>query len=282
MALVPLEQLLEWYPVKVAYPGGGIHYLLEWYTHGEQWHTILGRTPRQVDLMFLEAMQKPHDYNARDHFELGQYLKVEIVAPPVDYLPIYALQRWQAEVRDFWRTIVCECYSADENGEYAYRPPPGIIFCPNHAPTDPDCEDCMMGMRPVEGTLESVYLARRDTYRALHHRKPYVDPHPRFKMGPSRARVSGPEEKVQVLTHSPGHHQQGTRILNDQDRENWPWGACFYLIELEKADRSEMDSILEMDAQDRRDRQEKHDAMIRARMARERKEREERLGKLFP
>lgn len=142
------EECLNMFPLTVKYPGTGIRYVLQWHTHNEQNHCIVARTERAVEVAFRRVLEKGYP-----DIRISGYNRVELVAPHKKIQTAYAIAQKTIAVQSFWSNL-------------AYLALPNIDNLPNGLQKctckNRQCKKCWVGIRPTEGTLESVWLQKRN------------------------------------------------------------------------------------------------------------------------
>lgn len=211
----------------VFYPHGGEHYLLTHWTHNEQTHIVLGRTPESC-----LAVVKSSKFVGVEIPQIRGFDRITIVRPTQEYedevRELTALKEEEefatftaSQAQEFWRI----------SGVY----PPGFTKCPN-PPEDGDddpspyhysCTDCQMGVQADPEVYRRLYQAAlkapvriRDHWRLgtpgkgqVHSRAPYADP----------------SRTLYRMMYNPGHHHSGTEEeLATPSWGSWQWCNFYY------------------------------------------------------
>lgn len=155
--------LTEVFPLGVVFPKGGTYHLLHWHCHDEQGHIALAQSAEAARVVFRRAYTKWNDARVRD------FMRVELVRPPKEFCTKHAKGSFQQGLTDFWNHIACTLQVWKTP-----RPPPpeGVVYCTDHSnkkiankdPNHDQCTACFRELRPVQGTLKSVYLEKREVF----------------------------------------------------------------------------------------------------------------------
>lgn len=293
MSLLSDEELIRTYPLKVGYPHGGRHFLLEWHTHGEQWRVLLTRSVDTMPRMLKVAMK----FDLLGGLTLGKYLQVDIVAPPyLDQLES-ARRQHQSRIQDFWTDVGCN-FLGHHPKTFAtvLKPlPPDLKVCDtwesrytfgdrNRTEQDDDehfdCIHCWRRIRPRDGTLESSYLERKDIYEALYPRPAYRNKY--APTGVSRAEPAGEGQIVQRVSGSFGHHCSGSKVVDGPSDPLDSSPVVFYFTNPVEVIKTPLKNLLKQE----RAKQQKISDDLRKRQDTERKRNEilqaNKVFQLFP
>lgn len=216
MTDIPLsdEELLAHFPLEVAYPFGGEHYMLAWYDHWEGNHIILARTRKAVEQSYagLERCKKKDlDLEPKGLF------KINIVAPPPELRLFHAKSCFESEVRSFWKHI---SFQARELHKKTKMLPEGLVFCRNYVAKWEDsddteesdrehvyCKNCVDRITPVGASIVEVFM-----------RLGWPPPEGPFSLYRSKwttkvnAPAADPSKKLYGIGTNFGPHQEGLLI----------------------------------------------------------------------
>ena len=234
--------LIEEYPLKVAYPESGVRYLLGWTTHNEGGHVIIGKSGNQISVAAIQIIQKYWD-----RIEFGKYLRVEMVSPGIESQRIYAENSLVEDMERFWSTIV---YKSKKCLEKTGKLPSGLLPCPKYE-TDKEmspeeieenirwdhceCKRCGSGsIILVSGTKKELYFQHLDWFKRT-----------RRRFGPElslpRARIIREGELLHGIRWNPGHHCSGATMTSETLTPSVAANGnylCFYVPQ-EELDTSE-------------------------------------------
>lgn len=173
-------------------------YLLGWNNHDTQDNIIVSKTKESALKTFDCLMKK------RNIEKVLFFMRVEVVAPPQKYEEKCAKQQYQRDISHFWEWIIGNLELRNK------RNLPGFITrCP-HCIKKPAysriCEVCCEGFVPTRGSLESVYLEKKDLF--LKELAPLAVKNQ--KQRPSKAPIYLGNDVMYYVNFAFGHHSGGT------------------------------------------------------------------------
>lgn len=146
------------FQLKVAYPYGGEHFLLEWQTRGSGNHVVISRSEKGIDSTVKRLLENS------GMVRFGQYLLVDIVAPSHAMKLSHANNEMLLDFNEFLNNVGDAVVSSAENG---LSLPDGIRSCPEKR-LDGDyhfgCETCG-GYRYVMDNDDPQELYKRNIHK---------------------------------------------------------------------------------------------------------------------
>lgn len=223
------------HPLKVYNPAGGIHFLLQWWTHEEQNHIIVARSESAMQTAFNRICieEKPDRVKC--------VLKVELVAPSEKLCQEAAVYSKQQNVKNFMNEMVREIEALSRRGKTipsqfqictTYTPSPSYLEeCEELSEYDREyhmqCCNCYSKVILVGYTQESLYdkyseswyqanpmWRRREDKRAVY----------------SHARIAKDDEQIWVAGPDFGHHCGGVQLRNSPS--DYPEGGALFYFSL--------------------------------------------------
>ncbi len=233
------EELLREYPLTVAYPFGGEHFLLRWHTHNEGNHLIIAKTKRLAEKAF-EIVFREEDIG----LDIKEYLRVEIVAPDAEMVLRYAKEQYQFREKEFWSNVGYTARRFVDDGESL---PETIVACTSYCHKHEDeedeikeeddsqhysCKNCVRGFSVVGISTEGFFWNNRE--------KPYVE----SRRYVSLAKPLDPQRKLFVCYKSHGVD------FHEYDSERFITPPLFLYHEIETLDAKPfVDRIAELKRQ---------------------------------
>ena len=143
-------------PLKVVYPYGGKHFLLNWWTYDDRGHLFVAKREEQLRQMFDHI-------DFRDDTRVDALQEVDIVAPSRSMSYSAALSRYNAVVRDFYRSISYELRGLNK---HKLSLPEMFEPCIHAIEGDSfDCDVCQASCVKLVGmTQEEFYLTYADAW----------------------------------------------------------------------------------------------------------------------
>jgi len=215
-------------PIKVYYPFGGRHFLLNWVTEHDQGHLFVARSEKAIEKMFTHILDETPEIKA--------FCEVEIVAPSRRLCREAAERAYQTDVENFMNQLVWRLREVAKAG----LPLPSMFsICdkfedsddPERALTDEDdihyeCKNCYEGVRLNEVSKEELYTRYSERWnREVDPSTPYVDE----KLCVSLARQAEDDEEILAVVGDYGHHQDGI-YLGEREWSNQPILFFFELV----------------------------------------------------
>lgn len=191
----------------VFYPYGGEHFMLTHWTHNEQTHIVLGRSPEACMAVVNSPKFVKHDYP-----EVRTFERITIVQPTREF-------QYKVQVRNSLKDYaVC---LAKEHLTLTGKLPLGFMECPKYVARYPDSEDYTEAKDDEHygcAACQSKIVVNRVTvlglYAAALQRK---SPEDHWRMGGpgrgqvrSRAPYAVPGRELYEMVSNPGHHCSGT------------------------------------------------------------------------
>ena len=221
------QELIDRHPLRVQFPSlSGEYYLLVWWTHNDQHHVAVARTPEKVEMMFRRMLTSEGRYDGRidwQEAEPRRFYRVNIVAPSQEMRLRFARAQQEHEVRSFGDWIVSSMRILEDADEPL---PSGVKKCPKFKlPADyeggkPDRwtrdrhYDCINCRETFVFNVEDFYPRMRETWLK---ERGY---HERVEGGESKAPEALPGQKLYEVRDAHGHHSDGTvvgEVLPDQE-----------------------------------------------------------------
>jgi hypothetical protein len=283
-----IEALLSQYPLGVAYPFGGVKYVLQWCTHSTGSHLVLADTEEAIQRIFSKVLE---DY---DGVELKSYQRVEIVAPPRHLRESFAKWCFEEDIQNFWSHVGSLILESQEETVWEFSEirelPQGLTLCKEYEdryqdadkflededPLHLSCKNCYKGLRPANGTLESLYLELRPLYLEV------TNP-PVRTVVLSMAREPLEGEQVWAAGADFGPHSSGACLATQPADEYVVRGrALFYYLPLVQVGMEVLENMLKADSQRHEQESEKAHHRREEKRLVARKKAQQELAKLFP
>lgn len=207
-------------PLKVYYPLGGKHFLLNWYTDYDRGHVLLARSEA--------AIKNAFDRHVLDEVpEVKAYCEIEIVAPSKKMCREAAERAYHADVDNFMNQVTWRLREVlKKHGALPFFAPCNKFESETshlHGDGDDahedreldehyDCKNCTEGIRLVGLTKEEFFdrhaerwVLEMDDFRG------YEDP----KRLVSLAEQAGDDEVLYMALGDYGHHQNGIYLSTE-------------------------------------------------------------------
>lgn len=196
----------------VFYRHGGEHFMLTHWTHNEQTHIVLGRTPEAC----LAVVNSPK-FTTRDYPEVRTFEHITIVQPTLEFQ--YKVQvRNSLRERGAFKDYALQL--AREHKTFTGEFPEGFMECPRYMvrnksdyyTDDKDdehygCANCQSKVVVNRATMLALYAAASlrnggpDNYWRIGVEKNHVR---------SQAPYADPNRDLYEMVSNPGHHSSGT------------------------------------------------------------------------
>lgn len=194
----------------VYYPHGGEHFMLTHWTHNEQRHIVLGRSPEAC-----LAVVRTNKFIKRECPEILTFERITIVQPTREFQ--YLVQvRDSTRERELFREYATSL--AKEYRTFTGEFPPGFMECPRYVVQSDYTEATDMehfGCANCQSKVVATRVAVLDLYAAARQRKSPDDD--RWRTGGpgrgqvrSRAPYADPARELYEMVSDPGHHCSGT------------------------------------------------------------------------
>lgn len=216
--------LREMFPARVLAPElTGEYYILQHHTHHEQNHMIVARSREAL----VHTFGRVEENEAPD--AIKEFCRIEIVAPTLELRNQYAENLWESEIRDFWSDMQFSLTWCGASGNFrkSGKLPPQLKWCAC-AKQHSDCNNCHMGLKPKEGTLESFYWSARTKYLTSKGRQEELESKPEL----IKARDLMPGESISMLEYAPGHHSSGMTLVRGGYFNSYAAAFCVVKEEL--------------------------------------------------
>lgn len=242
------------HPLKVYYPYGGVHQLLQWWTHDEQHQIVLARTSETMDVVVKRIIvnQGTNKTYERD-IEFKTLLEIDIVAPPaIRCAKAIELQHLK-DVDDLVNEV---CWTLSSKLKKTGLPlPTPFILCPNasedeyHFECEYDSEGKLQPEHCVSGikltiTREEFYNRYQEAWYQQNPKRVWTPSpgHPQEVF--SRAEQASDDEPLWIASPDFGHHSHGVWLGELDPKEFSIKSALFYFRKLRELDLTPFQKLL--------------------------------------
>lgn len=196
----------------VYYPHGGEHFMLTHWTHNEQTHIVLGRTPEAC-----LAVVNPTKFVKDDYPEVRTFERITIVQPTLEFQYKVQVRNAVKEREEFKDYVV---FLAKEHLTLTGKFPPGFSECPKYVARyenedyteakDEDHFGCAVCQSKVVVNRVTVLALYAEALRRKSNDDHWRTGLPGRGQTRSRALYADPARDLFEMVSNPGHHCSGT------------------------------------------------------------------------
>lgn len=236
------------HPLKVYYPYGGVHQLLQW-THDERRQIVLARTPNAMEVVVKRIIA---NQGTKRNIEFKKLFEIDIVAPPANRCAKAIELQHLNDVDDLVNEV---CWTLSSKFKKTGLPlPPPFVLCPNasededHFECAYDSEDKLIPEHCISGikltiTREEFYNSYREAWYQQNPKRIWTPGpgHPQEVF--SRANQATDDESLWIA--SPGRsHYHGVWLGELNPNEFSTDSVLFYFRKLRELDLAPFQKLL--------------------------------------